>query len=177
VIDLFGLQAKSEKRKRDARAQQLGEEGGQQMGDSINRYMIARVKPSLEGALTHFRERVRSVVELPTLQAELADFLEWLEEAQEEITAESPASLFDARRMAAAVDLSQHYENVLRKRLSYEVGQIALAAFDYAGVLAEPLNREQTDTSATGRISEAMLRIGTEELRAEGAVELSREQP
>lgn len=173
MIDFLGLKGRTE-RKRNQAAAELGAEAGREIGEAISAFIIARVTPALEGALTEFRTRVSSTPALAIIQGELATFLEWLESARDEVAMERTVSLASAREMAAAIDLSDHFEAVLSSRLAQETGRIAMAAFDYAGVLAERAPLREKDQTATDRISDALLRIGREELSSEARIEFAR---
>lgn len=172
MIDLLGTKARAEKRRKLQEAEALGAEGGKIIADALNRYMIARVQPSLEGALTEFKLRGKDAASLSELQEELAKFLEWLEEATEILSTESEQSLAEAFRYADVLSGKDHFRRVIRCRLSSDVGVIAMSAFDYAGVIADPLPRVQVRSEASKRIEDSILRIGVEEARARASLEM-----
>jgi hypothetical protein len=171
MIDLFGLKAKASKRKSLEGAAKLGEEGGSKIADSLNRYVIRRVLPSLEGALSEFKLRARDAESVAQLQDELAVFLEWLEETIPTLIAESDTGAAEGFAYARALDMTDHFRLVIRRRLTSEIGKVALSAFDYASVIADRKSPSETASAGAGRIEDALVRIGVEEERARIALE------
>lgn len=172
MIDLFGTKARAEKRRATQDAAALGAEGGKIIADAINRYVVVRVQPPLEGALAEFKLRGKNATTLYDLQIELATFLEWLEDAHQTLLDKSEDALAEAFRYAEVLSGKDHLRHVIRSRLSSEVGVVAMSAFDYAGVMASPLPRDQIESDASRRAADSILRIGVEEERARMSLEM-----